>query len=183
MAYLVKAKPTTLDGVKFRSRLEARWSLFFNRLKIPWDFEPERFRWDEHVYTPDLHLLDYDGWYVEVKGPKMPLDYKKKLTSAVASKNTPINGLILCGEIPSRFQKRRLPMHQVIINDGPSAVKVGWVKFKMYDFIIQPFPRRVLLSDVQDGTFDWSFRHSRVIFPGWSLKRAYSKANNTNFKD
>ncbi len=39
----MKAIQTTYDGVLFRSRTEARWALFFNRLNIPWFYEYEGF--------------------------------------------------------------------------------------------------------------------------------------------
>lgn len=57
---------TTYRGVRFRSRLEARWAVFFHTLGIPWEYEPERFRQsDGQVYIPDFRL---DGKvFVEVK--------------------------------------------------------------------------------------------------------------------
>lgn len=35
-----KAKPTIVDGVMFRSRLEATWALFFNYMSWKWEYEP-----------------------------------------------------------------------------------------------------------------------------------------------
>ncbi|MFN6559997.1 MAG: hypothetical protein RMY28_009335 [Nostoc sp. ChiSLP01] len=35
-----KAKPIIVDGVLFRSRLEATWALFFNYMSWKWEYEP-----------------------------------------------------------------------------------------------------------------------------------------------
>ena len=35
------ALPTKYAGIQFRSRLEARWAVFFDALKIKWEYEPE----------------------------------------------------------------------------------------------------------------------------------------------
>jgi hypothetical protein len=41
MADAMKAKPTVFAGVRFRSRLEARWAVFFAALGVRWEYEPE----------------------------------------------------------------------------------------------------------------------------------------------
>ena len=41
--YTIKALPTIFNGVRFRSRLEARWAVFFATLGIAYEYEPERF--------------------------------------------------------------------------------------------------------------------------------------------
>lgn len=57
--------PTTYKGINFRSRAEARWAYFFDRLKWPWLYEPI----DCAGYIPDF-LLTFDNQpvIVEVKG-------------------------------------------------------------------------------------------------------------------
>lgn len=72
---IIKPIETRYAGCRFRSRLEARWAVFFDTLGIPWEYEPEgllvswrlslhegRFR-----YLPDFRLPDLGLW-VEVKG-------------------------------------------------------------------------------------------------------------------
>lgn len=46
----MKAIPTYYGGVRFRSRLEARWAAFFDQLCIVWDYEPI----DLDGYIPDF---------------------------------------------------------------------------------------------------------------------------------
>ena len=41
--YTMNVKPTEYAGCLFRSRLEARWAVFFDTLNIKWEYEPERY--------------------------------------------------------------------------------------------------------------------------------------------
>jgi hypothetical protein len=60
--------PTPYGGVKFRSRLEARWAIFFDRLHIPWEYEPQGFDiGDGEAYLPDFILGLGDIVWAEVK--------------------------------------------------------------------------------------------------------------------
>jgi len=71
---VIKAIETKYKGYRFRSRLEARWAVFFDFLGIEWDYEPEGFDLGEGVfYLPDFRLkgLDTNGdeidFWVEIK--------------------------------------------------------------------------------------------------------------------
>ncbi len=37
----IQAIETRYKGYRFRSRLEARWAVFFDHLKIEWEYEPD----------------------------------------------------------------------------------------------------------------------------------------------
>lgn len=50
------ALPTTYQGVRFRSRLEARWAVFFDFINVKWSYEPHLFDLSERRYLPDFHL-------------------------------------------------------------------------------------------------------------------------------
>lgn len=63
----IKAIETRYAGCRFRSRLEARWAIFFDRLDVEWEYEPEGFETSAGWYLPDFHLPRLGGW-VEVKG-------------------------------------------------------------------------------------------------------------------
>ena len=79
----IKPKETFYDGHRFRSRLEARWAVFFNALNVPYEYEPEGFVLsDNKVYLPDFRVKCYgtrgdirkkpfDLW-IEVKGRMTP---------------------------------------------------------------------------------------------------------------
>lgn len=68
-----RSKRTWYKGVWFRSRLEARWAVFFDTLKIDWEYEPERRVIQKYktktkttTYLPDFYLPVYRLW-IEVK--------------------------------------------------------------------------------------------------------------------
>lgn len=66
----IKAIETRYKGFRFRSRLEARYAVFFDSLGIKWDYEPEGFHLSNGVmYLPDFYLPEYDAW-IEIKGKK-----------------------------------------------------------------------------------------------------------------
>jgi hypothetical protein len=68
----LKAIETHYNGYRFRSRLEARWAVFFDALKIPYDYEREGFKLDAGPYLPDFLLLEpRPRIWVEIK-PEFP---------------------------------------------------------------------------------------------------------------
>ena len=63
----IKAIETVYNGYRFRSRLEARWAVFFDQAGIPYQYEPEGFDLEElGYYLPDFYLPWFDA-YVEIK--------------------------------------------------------------------------------------------------------------------
>ncbi len=66
----IKAIETHYKGYRFRSRLEARWAVFFDALGLQWEYEPEGFVLaDGTPYLPDFRVTSPQGlitWY-EVK--------------------------------------------------------------------------------------------------------------------
>lgn len=70
---MIKAIQTKYKGYNFRSRLEARWAVFFDAMGIKWEYEPEGF---------DLGAV---GWYlpdfrIESKGKKAWVEVKGGLS-------------------------------------------------------------------------------------------------------
>lgn len=64
---MIPALPTKHAGVLFRSRLEARYAVFFDSLGIRWEYEPQGFLLPSgDGYLPDFWLPDL-GCYAEVK--------------------------------------------------------------------------------------------------------------------
>lgn len=59
---------TTYANTHFRSRLEARWAVFFDHLNVKWLYEPEGYTLGNgDQYLPDFWLPRQQVW-VEVKG-------------------------------------------------------------------------------------------------------------------
>lgn len=65
----MKIIQTIYKGYKFRSRLEARWAVFLDKLGIEWRYEDEGFILsDGTCYLPDFYLPTFNGgMFVEVK--------------------------------------------------------------------------------------------------------------------
>lgn len=69
----IKAIETRYAGCRFRSRLEARWAVFFDHLGIPWEYEPQGYELPSGRYLPDFWLPTVDaagdplGTWFEVK--------------------------------------------------------------------------------------------------------------------
>lgn len=70
---------TKYSGVFFRSRLEARWAVYFDLCGMTWAYEPTIFDFPNGPsYLPDFWLRELEVW-VEVKGqiPMSPDDQAK----------------------------------------------------------------------------------------------------------
>jgi hypothetical protein len=69
----IKPIETVYKGYRFRSRLEARWAVFFDELGVKWLYEHEGFELPGvGRYLPDFYLPEFDE-YVEVKGGHIQL--------------------------------------------------------------------------------------------------------------
>jgi hypothetical protein len=129
---MIKPITTKYNGYKFRSRLEARWAVFFDALKVPYEFETEGFdlgkkKW----YLPDFLIKPPYGtwnfwveikpmlsrlyvgqkWY-EVNDPKVDMEAFAKISTLVESGQRFRNckyGMVIFGE-PG--EKR----HQVLLS-------------------------------------------------------------------
>ncbi len=115
----IKPIETVYNGYKFRSRLEARWAVFFDAAGIKYIYEPDGYKIpctyhgnyvgnpginETDVYLPDFYLPDFDI-YAEVKGSDAQLKQASgKLGDAIDYESTPMSkaGLIILGQIPYR---------------------------------------------------------------------------------
>jgi len=107
----IAAIPTEYMGTLFRSRLEARWAVFFDFMGIKWQYEPQCFEKEyEQVikYLPDFYLPQFDCW-AEVKGTQNNLnaDWDSKMKHILDYHPSPIynsvgseKGFIVLGSLP-----------------------------------------------------------------------------------
>lgn len=88
---MVRSLETKYKGYRFRSRLEARWAVFFDSLRLPWEYEKEGFDLGgtDGYYLPDFWLptvslrgYSPDGVWVEIKGERIENDDKKTIAFA-----------------------------------------------------------------------------------------------------
>lgn len=99
----IKAIETNYAGYRFRSRLEARWAVFYDVCEIPWLYESQGYEMSTRIgrvrYLPDFYLEC--GQWSEVKG-FLNMESADRLcaiaeTLAVCGSG---NDLVVFGEIP-----------------------------------------------------------------------------------
>ena len=84
----LKVIETEYKGYRFRSRLEAKWAVFFDACGVEWEYEPEGYDLGDGIrYLPDFLLhgvtfnhsdkLENCDLYVEVKGKMTASDAEK----------------------------------------------------------------------------------------------------------
>ena len=103
----IRAIETYYKGYRFRSRLEARWAVFFDTLGIRYQYEQEGFELNfldgKIKYSPDFYLPQY-GLYAEVKGIDFLGEFSKedaeKMAWMIDFAGPCKNGVILLGNIP-----------------------------------------------------------------------------------
>lgn len=93
----IKPIETLYKGYRFRSRLEARWAVFFDALGIEWEYEKEGYDLGEGGwYLPDFWLPTFSGgMFAEVKDAKG--DFSKAKLLCMLSKTQ----VWLCEGVPS----------------------------------------------------------------------------------
>jgi hypothetical protein len=122
--YSIAAIPTEYRGRTYRSRLEARWAAFFDRLGLAHEYEP----FDLGAWSPDFLLTDINT-LVEVKPlTEFDADVWAKAVAACRERgllqgDNQINGLLLTLVAPRRVGR---------------AQKIGWVAMPWRDDSMKP---------------------------------------------
>ena len=128
----MQAIETVYNGYRFRSRLEARWAVFFDAMGIKYQYEPEGFKgFNDIPYLPDFYLPDLDI-YVEVKGSRQALiEDSEKIAAAIDFNSTPIakKGLLILGDIPNpeKIEKSNIPMFYYL--EWDEGIKLNFAAF------------------------------------------------------
>lgn len=95
---VVKAIETIYRGYRFRSRLEARWAVFFTSIGIEWQYEAQGFEAHGERYLPDFFLPKHGAW-VEVKGDRNAIYADRARMTCVLQAGGPLP-LIVLGDVP-----------------------------------------------------------------------------------
>lgn len=96
----MKPIETKYNGYRFRSRLEARWAIFFDLVGIKYQYENEAFEIGKINYLPDFFLPE-ENYYIEIKPNDPPAEELEKIVSFAWHK--PI--LLLAGEPYATFDQ------------------------------------------------------------------------------
>lgn len=120
----IRAIETRYAGFRFRSRLEARWAVFFDTIGITWQYEAQGFQLVDRLgvivedsrpinYLPDFWLPEFN-LHAEVKGSLTDYELRRTLTAAAAL-SSPSGGCggghdsVILGPIPEPDGRSRLP--------------------------------------------------------------------------
>lgn len=126
---------THYNGYKFRSRLEARWAVFFDELQIPYAYESEGFDLGEFRYLPDFHLTNglvlhefkptqLNKIWVEIK-PDLSLEEDERQKIAQFVKQTDYHILLIAGHPDINVSLRFIDHHP---ETGWFVTDVRWIE-------------------------------------------------------
>lgn len=191
----MNAIETIYNGFKFRSRLEARWALFFDTIGIKYQYECEGFKKmdlsDKNYiyYLPDFYLPESKTW-VEVKGDKNELsenytkwedffDYGCPLPNFNNS-NCSIKGLLLLNDIPDGYSSYEY-IHPIL--QHRKGLYINWFKF------IKNKPYIEYVFDGEDVSYGSDNKDAWIINTNQTnklsdidIRRAYTKSRQARFE-
>lgn len=159
MANKIKAIETRYKGYRFRSRLEARWAVFFDTLGVKWEYEPEGYDLGEAGwYLPDFWLpeQEYQCW-IEVKG--------------VASREDCIKIDTFCNLIRERV---------FLVQGQPGSYDEIW---RHGDGPLALFSRKIDVKFVSHGIEELFTRYDQSDRQGTRLSCPVCGDNNVHFQD
>jgi hypothetical protein len=137
---MIKAIDTLYNGYKFRSRLEARWAVFFDHLSVKYEYEKEGYDLDGEWYLPDFWIPDWKCW-IEIKPNilHLPLGNRTKKENYVEPKKE----LNLCRKLSDNTNR------VVLLIGGSPYIKNlsdvgGYYSFE-YEIIVL-FPNSIMQS-------------------------------------
>lgn len=171
----MKAIQTQYNGYHFRSRLEARWAVFFEAINLAYLYEPEGFEDEEKNvrYLPDFHfhsglriLGDSEPNYnvrVEIK-PSLEISDVEREKIATFLKETD-DYILLIGGDPSLKTQMRLLRKDGAVWEVPF---VGWTQYSDDSF--------GLVEVDEDGV-------SNRPKPTGDLERAFRAAKKARFEE
>lgn len=124
--YSIAAIPTEYRGRIYRSRLEARWAAFFDRLGLAHEYEP----FDLGAWSPDFLLTDINT-LVEVK-PLTEFDAETWAKMATAYKERKTESSLLLTRVAPGLHHNVVDLGWIAIpwhEDGvvPHRALLGWV--------------------------------------------------------
>lgn len=101
----MKPIETIYKNYRLRSRLEARWAVFFDTLGVKWEYEKEGYDLDGVWYLPDFWLPSLGYWF-EVKGKHPTREERQKSMKLAIGSGKPVYlfaGDIEAGMTGTRF--------------------------------------------------------------------------------
>ena len=150
----IKPIETYYNGYRFRSRLEARWAVFFDKAGITYQYEPEGYSLaNGNYYLPDFYLPRFD-LHVEVKRNTAEgvEEIKNKCMKAI-SWGGPIKQILILSDVPEgRSVDGGIWHYPIIFFSGTRAIWGWWFFY-----------------DDHEGSVDGNISAADYPNPGWYL--------------
>lgn len=140
----IGAIETEYAGYKFRSRLEARWAVFFDSLGVEWRYEPEGFEAGRTRYLPDFYLPELKVWCEVKAGDCIPECDATRMSDVLMSgaiedvfksyddrePERTNRGLVLLGDVP---ESQGVVLHRIIQHSDKDGLVSLWCSFMKFD--------------------------------------------------
>lgn len=199
---MIRAIETRYKGHRLRSRLEARWAVFFNALGWEWQYEVQGYRigWGDadKTWLPDFEIITPNNqhFYVEVKGDKDffsdgewldlfdfgggPPGFSGSQENLIGFKKRTA-GMLLLGDIPEPKNRMFLPVashHKGVWVDWRQVLPTGLAKsFTLFDAFFggQNEQTHGSINDFQPKALDTPWGYEK-------LENALSAARSARFE-
>lgn len=158
---------TRYNGRHFRSRLEARWAVFFDALGISYFYEPDGFalpsgdRYQPDFYLPHVHLRGWGGpgVYIEVKPT---YDAVAVVHGTLSEFGCGFRDFKSGGPLPSQLIDRHPNEHNLIVLVGEVGIRgagyEGYMQYGPWFDIGMAWHRcdecRAVKIDFEGGSYD-----------------------------
>lgn len=156
MTQTIKAIETRYKGYRFRSRLEARWAVFFDAAGLKYEYEGQGFETKHGGYLPDFFIPDQER-YIEIK-PTAEVSGHDLLR--MVEFNGPHSLLVVCGHPWPGEYKILYPTDGRLV-----ATNKGWIHCPLCGRL-QPLSVD-MKWDAGVGVSCWPCDSGRLPLDGW----------------
>lgn len=179
----IKAIETVYRGYRFRSRLEARWAVFFDALGVPYEYEKEGFDLDgAGLYLPDFWLptvrcrADREtGVWVEIKGQEPTEAENARCHALSAGTGRPV---FLFVGLPDAFREPK-PVGFGGYEFSPDR---GWDNYMRFCQCYSPDCGAVRIEFDEGNYMTCPVCNSSSDYETFGLDRAYAAARRARFE-
>lgn len=152
---------TVYNGYRFRSRLEARWAVFFDALGVSYNYEPQGFvLHDGKKYLPDFFLPDFN-LFVEIKASRQADDQKAK----TFSEDNNVGGVLVCYGDPASRDLRFLTANESDWGGG-GCYDTDWGDYYRTTFQVSTIGEVFIF--VNDDKPERCFYEVKHVYSAWS---------------
>lgn len=147
----IKAIDTVYKGYKFRSRLEARWAVFFDAVGTKWRYEAEGYELDGVRYLPDFTLFSKEigHYFIEIK-PNYPTDQETTKAKLLAKNNDTVV-FILSGDPYDCFVSSVKESKSISIDQNGNIIPVEGFFFMVCSGLLSPKKYITLVNNLRFG--------------------------------